>query len=207
MKNTQLAQNVKALRTRKGYSQEELAEKTGLSLRTIQRIENGETEPRGDSLQKLSAALDVLPEDIADWALQENNGFLASLNLSALSFLLSPLLGILVPLIIWISKKDRVRNVNKVAKSLLNFEITMVLLYAVAFLYAVVGMVRNLNGIAASTADESMVASGMSSVMGNMLVSFVVLFLYHIVMIIVNAVRAYKGKSVKYFPQIRFMRP
>ena len=104
MKNTQLAQNVKALRTRKGYSQEELAEKTGLSLRTIQRIENGETEPRGDSLQKLSAALDVLPEDIADWALQENNGFLASLNLSALSFLLSPLLGILVPLIIWMCR-------------------------------------------------------------------------------------------------------
>lgn len=43
MKNKELAQKIKSLRNRKGFSQEELAEKTGLSLRTIQRIENGET--------------------------------------------------------------------------------------------------------------------------------------------------------------------
>ena len=35
MKNKELAQKIKALRSRKGYSQEELSEKTGLSLRTI----------------------------------------------------------------------------------------------------------------------------------------------------------------------------
>lgn len=41
MKNKILAKKVKELRKRKGYSQEELAEKSGLSLRTVQRIENG----------------------------------------------------------------------------------------------------------------------------------------------------------------------
>jgi transcriptional regulator with XRE-family HTH domain len=45
---------VKDLRTKQGLSQEELAEKTGLSLRTIQRIENGESIPRGDTLKRLS---------------------------------------------------------------------------------------------------------------------------------------------------------
>jgi len=40
-------------------SQEELAERTGLSVRTIQRIENGETQPRGDSLRRLCQALGV----------------------------------------------------------------------------------------------------------------------------------------------------
>jgi transcriptional regulator with XRE-family HTH domain len=47
MKNKELAQRIKELRNRRCFSQEELSEKTGLSLRTIQRIENGETEPRG----------------------------------------------------------------------------------------------------------------------------------------------------------------
>jgi transcriptional regulator with XRE-family HTH domain len=41
MKNKILAKKGKELRKRKGYSQEELAEKSGLSLRTVQRIENG----------------------------------------------------------------------------------------------------------------------------------------------------------------------
>jgi transcriptional regulator with XRE-family HTH domain len=46
---TEMAIRIKELRTRRGFSQEELSERTGLSLRTIQRIENGETEPRGDT--------------------------------------------------------------------------------------------------------------------------------------------------------------
>ena len=45
MKNRELAQRIKNLRNRKGFSQEELSVKTGLSLRTVQRVENGETEP------------------------------------------------------------------------------------------------------------------------------------------------------------------
>jgi transcriptional regulator with XRE-family HTH domain len=48
MNNLHLAQRIKELRNRKGMSQEFLAEESGLSLRTIQRIENSETVPRGD---------------------------------------------------------------------------------------------------------------------------------------------------------------
>jgi len=109
---TELANRMKELRTRKGFSQEELSEKTGLSLRTIQRIENGETEPRGDSLKRLALAFDVTSDDLVDWTVQEDRGFLLSLNLSSLSFLPFPLLGILVPLIIWISKKGKIQNVD-----------------------------------------------------------------------------------------------
>ncbi len=47
MERSDLAKRVKELRTKKGLSQEQLAEASGLSLRTIQRIENGETLPRG----------------------------------------------------------------------------------------------------------------------------------------------------------------
>lgn len=105
MQDQDLARRIKELRIRKGFSQEGLAEETGLSLRTIQRIENGETEPRGDSLRRLANAFDASPEEIVDWKIRDNKGFLKGLNLSALSFLIFPLLGIVVPLIIWSQKK------------------------------------------------------------------------------------------------------
>ncbi|WP_083464754.1 helix-turn-helix transcriptional regulator [Marinifilum fragile] len=37
---------IKELRVKKGLTQEDLAERTELSARTIQRIENGEVDPR-----------------------------------------------------------------------------------------------------------------------------------------------------------------
>ncbi|MGK0236126.1 MAG: transcriptional regulator with XRE-family HTH domain, partial [Psychroserpens sp.] len=40
LKNKDLAKRVKELRKRNGMSQELLAENSGLSLRTVQRIEN-----------------------------------------------------------------------------------------------------------------------------------------------------------------------
>lgn len=70
-----LAQRVKELRNRKGISQEILAEASGLSLRTIQRIENNETAPRGDTLKRLAIALDTTPDDIVDWKIQEDKSF------------------------------------------------------------------------------------------------------------------------------------
>jgi transcriptional regulator with XRE-family HTH domain len=57
MKNQNLSIKVKDLRNRKGFSQEQLAEESRLSLRTIQRIEKGESTPRGDTLSKLTRAL------------------------------------------------------------------------------------------------------------------------------------------------------
>ena len=48
-------------------AQEKLANKSGLSLRTIQRVENGETIPSGETLKRISAALDVTPNQLFDW--------------------------------------------------------------------------------------------------------------------------------------------
>lgn len=50
---------IKELRIKKGMTQEELADKTELSARTIQRIENGEVDPRAYSLQVIAQALEV----------------------------------------------------------------------------------------------------------------------------------------------------
>ena len=52
-----LGDKIKAARTQKGITQKELAQKTGLTERTIQRIENHEVEPSVYSLNKISEFL------------------------------------------------------------------------------------------------------------------------------------------------------
>lgn len=51
--------NIKELRTKKGLTQQQLADETGITLRTIQRIENGEVNPSLHSLNNLSRVLNT----------------------------------------------------------------------------------------------------------------------------------------------------
>ena len=67
MKNGKLAQGVKELRKRKGLSQEELAKESGLSIRTVQRVENGETVPTGETIKRISTILNVTIYELIDW--------------------------------------------------------------------------------------------------------------------------------------------
>ncbi len=199
MKNKELSKRVKDLRNRKGLSQEELAENTGLSLRTIQRIENGETEPRGDSLKRLAMAFSVSPDEIVDWTVQEDTGFLTSLNLSALSFILFPLLGIIVPMIIWVAKKDKIKDANKVAKNILNFQITWTMILFIGFLLVIISLAYKMN-------IESNISASMFAPSWIMNLFFLgVMYSYNLIMVIINTFRIANGKDVKYFPKIRFI--
>lgn len=58
-RKTQIAQQLKKSRKQKGITQAALSEKSGLSLRSIQRIENAQVEPRAYSLNKLAEALGI----------------------------------------------------------------------------------------------------------------------------------------------------
>jgi uncharacterized Tic20 family protein len=200
MKNKELAQRIKVLRSRKSFSQEELSERSGLSLRTIQRIENGETEPRGDSLKRLAHAFEVSSDEIIDWTVQEDKGFLISLNLSALSFIVFPLLGILVPLIIWISKKDKIRNLNETAKDILNFQISWTMLLFIGYIGIIFSTIYKLK--TTGEIDAAIISS-------RLIINFVflgVMYLYNLAMIIINSVRVNNDKNVVYLPKIVFIR-
>lgn len=204
MKNNELAQRLKTLRNRKGFSQEELSEKAGLSLRTIQRIENGETEPRGDSLKRLALAFDVPLDEIVDWTIQEDNGFISSLNLSALSFIIFPLLGILVPLIIWISKKDKIKKVNEVAKDLLNFQITWTMIFFVGFIGVSLNFFSSMD--IQGDVSPSIISAHMTSRLKITLSFIGAMYLFNVVMIVINAIRINNDKSTRYYPKIGFLR-
>lgn len=54
-----IGKHVKEIRISKGFTQTELAEKSGIAVRTIQRIENSEVNPSIYSLNAIGAALDV----------------------------------------------------------------------------------------------------------------------------------------------------
>ena len=61
----EFGERLKELRTNLNCSQKELAEKTGLTLRTIQRIENNEVKP---SLYPLRVIGEVLKTDLSEFA-------------------------------------------------------------------------------------------------------------------------------------------
>ena len=124
-----LGNKLKELRKSKGFSQEELAYKCGLSLRTIQRIENCESEPRGDTLRRISNELGFNSNDVYDWGLREDKSILKSLNYSSLCFLVFPLLGIIIPFILWTSNKSRIKGIDALGKSILNYQISWCLFY------------------------------------------------------------------------------
>tara|TARA_R110002049_G_scaffold60372_1_gene162250 strand:- start:650 stop:1243 length:594 start_codon:yes stop_codon:yes gene_type:complete len=197
MNNLNLAQRVKDLRNRKGISQENLAEESGLSLRTIQRIENNETVPRGDTLKRLSIALDTSPDEIVDWKIQEDQNYLTIMSLSALGFLFFPLLGIIIPLTMWIFKKDKVKNVNELGKSMLNFQISWTLLLFLYYIFILTGMF----------------GGALSEILPNwnfgiftMFIPLIILYIFNFTVTIYNTIRVYNKKSFKYRPALRILK-
>jgi hypothetical protein len=63
----EFGERLKELRTSLNCSQKELSEKTGLTLRTIQRIENNEVKP---SLYSLKVIGEALKTDVSEFAKQ-----------------------------------------------------------------------------------------------------------------------------------------
>jgi len=108
----------------KGLSQESLSEMAQINLRTLQRIEKGDTYPHGDTLLRISKALGVSIEDLVESELVENIGYIKAMHLSALIFLLIPVGNIIIPSIFWLLKKNQIKDLSFYAKKLLNFQIT-----------------------------------------------------------------------------------
>lgn len=74
MKTPDLAKKLKDLRAKRGMSQEFLAEESRVSLRTIQRIENNESQPTGETIKRIAIALGVqLNELISTYVARETD--------------------------------------------------------------------------------------------------------------------------------------
>lgn len=110
--------NVKLYRENNNLTQTELAEKSGLSLRTIQRIENGNL-PKGHTLKSLSNALDIQPDDLLNKTIDLNR--VKIINISTLSFFIIPFGNVILPLILTFKSKDE--NTRQIGKDIISIQI------------------------------------------------------------------------------------
>lgn len=115
---------IKELRIEKGMTQEELADKTEVSTRTIQRIENGQVDPRSYTLQMIAKALEV---DFSLFTSTETNASMETemQNNTWLGFLhLSGILPLLFPtLIMWQTKEHKTKAMARHYRSVISFQL------------------------------------------------------------------------------------
>ena len=191
-----LGLKVSELRQRKGMTQEQLSESCEVSSRTIQRIENGEVDPRTHTIQCLSEALDF---DFGEQNTSNEIFWLSILHLS--SMICIPI----IPLLLWSWKKNQSYEIDQHGRVVLNFQITMALsLFAAGFLLVLVPLILVLLA-------ETGVTTAFDGQFFTMLVFFVpmpliLIGLYCTYQAVINTMRVLTDKPVHYAPSISFVK-
>lgn len=115
-----LGEKIVVERKRKGMTQDRLAELTSITVRTIQRIENGNSIPRSFTVSAIAKALgtsyeslifdEQTPENIINQGTfnEDNIHFLQLLTLSCFSFIFIPIIHFLIP--IWLLKRAGIKD-------------------------------------------------------------------------------------------------
>lgn len=148
---------LKKIREERNLTQEELAEKSGLSVRTIQRIEAG-TEPKGYTLKTLASTLELSEKDLLIPKIQQevkfdepilieknetakpiltaekvevfNSSLIKIINLSSLPFSWFPIANFLPPLLIMIFSKEK----SLIVKQIISLQIFLAIVAPIIFM-------------------------------------------------------------------------
>lgn len=136
MKNIQFAEQLTYRRKQKGFSQEQLADKTKVTVRTIQRIEKGEVTPHLRTVKLLAAALDIEVDDLLqlDNPREENVRVKWLLLMHSTPFIgfVLPFFNILCPLFLWIHKREDNPLYDEHGRAVINFQINVTVIYLIA---------------------------------------------------------------------------
>ena len=136
---------LKLAREKANLTQEELATQSGVSVRTIQRIEAG-TDPKGYTLKTLAKTLHIEPNELVskndpvstnEVPQPVNIGLMKLINLASLPVAFLPPLNIILPLLIMFLKKE----FGAMAKQLITIQILWTVGSFVLFMLA--AFVRN----------------------------------------------------------------
>lgn len=124
--------NIKTLREQKHLTQEELANESGISKRTIQRIEAGQ-EPKGHTLKALAKVLELDLSSVNKEVTEEKNySLIKIINLSSAFVLSIPVLNVILPLTIMYSGKQ----FNRITKQILSLQILWTIVALLGFFLA-----------------------------------------------------------------------
>ncbi len=124
-----------------GLSQDKLAEKAGINIRTLQRIEKNEVKPQLYTLGCLADSLGVKIEDLTastqiSLKNEKSPRQLSILHFSALVGCVVPLGNILAPLFLWLYKRQTSDTWNNHAQKVINFQISwLIYLFVAIVLY------------------------------------------------------------------------
>jgi transcriptional regulator with XRE-family HTH domain len=188
---------ISEIRKLKGLTQEELADRARINLRTLQRIEKRETEPRGNTLKMLCSVLEINIEDIVDYGKKEDGKYLSYFHLTVLSFMLIPLGNIIIPSILYFTKRDKILDLNKQGADLLNFQILWTVFFSVSL---TMGIALSFNPliekqVSATTSLHPLVYLGG------------ILYLLNIVYPIIVSILVRKNSNKRYyFPLLKFIK-
>jgi len=108
-----------------------------VTVRTIQRLEKGEVTPHLRTVKLLAAALELDVDDLLELDDPRNENiqtkWLLLMHSSPFIGFVVPFLNILCPLFIWIHKREDNPLYDAHGRAVINFQITMMLIYALAF--------------------------------------------------------------------------
>jgi len=119
-------------------------------------------------------------EVISENGKRTDNGLLAVTHLSQLLSYITGCGGFIVPLVIWLTQKDKVADMDEHGKSIINFQITLWLI-----------ILLSIPGV---------------FLLGLGILGFIYAGIIGFVLPIVNAIRASNGEPPSYFSTIRFIK-
>ena len=193
MNQPDIGLKVSELRLQKGLTQEQLAEFCRISARTIQRIENGEVDPRSHTVHCLNDALDF---DFGEQSTSNEELWLTTMHVS--SMICIPI----IPLLLWSWKKNQSYKIDQQGREVINFQITMALtLFAAAFLL-MLGLI-----VLILMEKGGVVGGGMFVWLPIIaLLPLICIGIYCTYQAIANTLRALSDKPVHYAPSISFVK-
>ena len=92
--------------------------------------------------------------------------------------------NIIIPLILWLTKKDKIVGLKEIGANLINFQILWAILFYTSIIFGVFGKLMHSN-------------------FNMFLYSIIILPLLNIILTIVFAIRANKGNAKIYYPNFK----
>ncbi len=189
MAENHVGQKIAELRNQKGLTQEELASKCNINVRSIQRIEKAEVQPRKYTLKILSEALgyDLLNSSVSK---TDSLPWLLLLNLSNIF----PIL--VVAILVWAFKREEYEDIDRNGKTIINYQITFIIIY-ISFL-----MILALSPLLMIIPRFRIGNLGV----GEFILMFPIgLIITNLLLVILNVIRSLKNNSV-FYPAFKFIK-
>jgi len=138
MKQQTIRENLLYQRKLKGFTQDELSEKTTVGVRTIQRIEKGEVQPHLQTVKLLAVGLDIEVDDliVLDNPNEEKieRKWMLLFHSTPFLGLIIPFGSILFPLFLWIHKANDNKTYDTHGRAVINFHCSIMIYFIISLL-------------------------------------------------------------------------